>query len=362
MPSNDLSEVDKAVSDYVAGARNYQAVCSRDNSGDFRGNNSINKAIAHNKKIIYVRNGTYNLENDLVLTSDMRIIGESKGGVILDCGNNDVQITSTGTLRTTGAGTITITNADATITGSGTTFTNYTVGDYLCVGGMMYEISVITDDTHLEIVFTYRGVTQAGLATWFVYDLIKDVELSSFTIKNSTINTNTGVIEFQYAMNSVIENIAIDDMTHGSSSPGGIYLNHCPLSTIRLNSVKNVKGVGVLLNGNGCFSNKIRENDVTGCIGKGISLIETANCLVSENDSSNNGNDGIHLGITTSVSNRNSIANNKASNNGAFGVNVSHANCSYTILVDNILFHNNDGGAGYNDGGTGTVIDNNVTS
>lgn len=71
---------------------------------------------------------------------------------------------STNTNYTTG--TISVTNGDATITGSGTTWTTTTnaeVGEYIQLPDTKwYKIISITDNTHLEIELNYQGSTLAG--------------------------------------------------------------------------------------------------------------------------------------------------------------------------------------------------------
>jgi len=62
-------------------------------------------------------------------------------------------------------GTITNTNADATITGAGTTFTAAMAGRWIKAGdGEWYEIDSYTDATHLELVNNFDGTTAASVA------------------------------------------------------------------------------------------------------------------------------------------------------------------------------------------------------
>jgi len=69
------------------------------------------------------------------------------------------------------AGTITLTNNSATVTGSGTAFTSeLTVGDFIVVtvGGIPYTLPIKTVDsnTSLTLVSNYTGPTQGG-AAWY---------------------------------------------------------------------------------------------------------------------------------------------------------------------------------------------------
>lgn len=70
-------------------------------------------------------------------------------------------------------GTVTFTNGDATVTGSGTTFTADMVGRWIQDSvGDWYEIGTFTSTTALELVNEYEGTTEAGTTT-----LIGDVSL-----------------------------------------------------------------------------------------------------------------------------------------------------------------------------------------
>ncbi len=68
------------------------------------------------------------------------------------------------------AGTVAITNGDATVTGSGTTFTNAMVGRWFEVTdptapgqGYWYRVLTVTDTTHLELARTFQGSTGSSL-------------------------------------------------------------------------------------------------------------------------------------------------------------------------------------------------------
>ena len=61
-------------------------------------------------------------------------------------------------------GTVTVTNDDATVTGSGTTFTAAMVGRWLKSDddGYWYRIESVTDSTNLELETPFEGTTAAG--------------------------------------------------------------------------------------------------------------------------------------------------------------------------------------------------------
>ena len=65
------------------------------------------------------------------------------------------------------AGTITLVNGDATVTGSGTAWAapvkaGYLIGIYATAGLWIGEVLSVTDDTHLELTVNYPGTGESG--------------------------------------------------------------------------------------------------------------------------------------------------------------------------------------------------------
>jgi hypothetical protein len=70
-------------------------------------------------------------------------------------------------------GTVTVTNADATVVGVGTAFdTEVTPGDLFAIDSdnTIYRVASVTDPLNLELTATYAGVTSAGEA----YSITRD--------------------------------------------------------------------------------------------------------------------------------------------------------------------------------------------
>ncbi|HVR41417.1 MAG TPA: C25 family cysteine peptidase [Thermoanaerobaculia bacterium] len=63
-----------------------------------------------------------------------------------------------------GTGTLAVTNQSATVTGTGTTFTNLSPGDPIVIGGVTYRILSIASNTSLTLTEKYAGATASGLA------------------------------------------------------------------------------------------------------------------------------------------------------------------------------------------------------
>jgi uncharacterized repeat protein (TIGR01451 family) len=63
-----------------------------------------------------------------------------------------------------GTGTVAVTHNSATVTGTGTTFTNLAAGDPIVVGGVTYRIQSIASNTSLTLTEIYSGSTASGQA------------------------------------------------------------------------------------------------------------------------------------------------------------------------------------------------------
>jgi uncharacterized repeat protein (TIGR01451 family) len=63
-----------------------------------------------------------------------------------------------------GAGTVAVTLGSPTVTGTGTTFTNYRAGEPITIAGVPYVIASIASNTSLTLTTNYTGTTGAGRA------------------------------------------------------------------------------------------------------------------------------------------------------------------------------------------------------
>jgi len=97
-------------------------------------------------------------------------------------------------------GTISVTNGDATITGSGTswaTTTNTEVGEYIQLpDSKWYKIITVTDNTNLEIEINYQGATLAG----------QNYTISPWGEVQGKLNTSTAVTSLIRPEPEFIEN------------------------------------------------------------------------------------------------------------------------------------------------------------
>jgi hypothetical protein len=101
--------------------------------------------------------------------------------------------------KTYSTGNVSLTNGDATITGTGTTWTSSMAGGiFYSTGGATdnatYEISSITDTTHLELTSVYGGTTNSS-QTYAMYARIPDEEATGGDNSGAVFwGTNSNVI------------------------------------------------------------------------------------------------------------------------------------------------------------------------
>lgn len=162
----------------------YQAVVSQDVNypGDYT---TIGAAFSAGKISVFVRSGTYVETSDINIPDRGKIMGETNGQVI-------VVLAAGCSLRADGSGgtkevngTISITHNTTAVTGSGTTFTNLSVGNFILIGNSYFQIDTITNDTSLDLVDTYAGKTVSG-HTYIAQAMLTGVYIENLIIANSS--------------------------------------------------------------------------------------------------------------------------------------------------------------------------------
>lgn len=174
----------KAISDepeVVLGAGLYDAVVGL-LDGDYE---TVGAAFADGATRVYVRNGAYVETGDLTLVEGGAIVGESKGGVVIDFngGSSKIKIDPTGGVVES-TGTVSITQGTTTITGVGTTFTNLNPGDFIRLDRVYHKISTITDNLNMVLVETFRGETISA-GTYRAHAMVVGVEVKNLMVKDS---------------------------------------------------------------------------------------------------------------------------------------------------------------------------------
>lgn len=170
------------------GPRLFETIVSADGTGDYT---TLGAALAAGKKKIWIRAGTYN-ETDLstVISSDTIIAGEHRDSTILNLANG-VSLTIGTFSQSYRTGSISVTNDDATVIGSGTAWlANAQVNQWIIFNGRAYKIAAVTDDTHIELESPYGGDDASGYNYAITSNAVTGVHLRDFTIQTQTETAN----------------------------------------------------------------------------------------------------------------------------------------------------------------------------
>lgn len=344
------SYIDNTNADYITAARNYDAVCSIDNTGDFQGNDAVQKAINVGKTNISIRKGTYTLSADIDLLSGVSLYGEDKYDTIIDL-NNDYKIKVLGNTPYT-TGTITVVNGDATITGSGTSWSaSLEVNDYIVFNGNVYKITEVTDNTHLEVEIVYEGKAESGISyragtfknniyienltiqgqdvastdqALYLYGVVNS-SVNNIIIKNNDLAYTQG-LSLYYAFNNIIKNITVNN--NGVS--GIAFTNSDNNSVVNIDANNNGADGGIILTNSdeNSFVNIITNNNSIG-----LNLVSSNNNKFSNLNSANN-----TTGILISLSSNNKINGSTIEKNDEHGIMIDRS--SYNIINGNTVRDN----------------------
>ena len=184
---NEETELDTVISNYIftdiISAEIYDSIVDVNGNGDYL---LPSAAFADGHVSLFLRNGIYFETTDVVMPDYGTMVGESGGNVVihfLGQANGVIADGSGGAKES--AGTISIVHLTSTVVGTGTTFTNLVPDDFIRVGTNYYKIASITDNTHLELVDVYQGVTLSG-CLYTAQHMYAGVTLNRLIITGST--------------------------------------------------------------------------------------------------------------------------------------------------------------------------------
>lgn len=329
----------------------YETVVDAAGDGDYT---SIQSAISAGKKRIFVRNGSYSLSGNISLQGDnISIIGETMGGVSINLYSYYFLISAdTGFVYT--AGTITLTNGSATVTGAGTGFSSGAVGMYLFAGGGVYLVSGYTDSTTITISTTYKGKTIASLP----YHIL--TIQSNLILKNLSFTGSDGYLSLGRSNGGEISNLKFSNFSGGTGIIPPLYMNYFFLNNIKniyFENNSNSAQKELQLEESDC--NKLENIFCYNNMGAGISVDTSSsyntisNCVCCGND----------YGGISIFGNYNSVLGCVTRDNGvtpvsAYGIYIISGDRN--IVANNISLNNKT--ANFQDSGTNTSSSNNITS
>lgn len=334
--------------------------------------------------VIFLRNGTYLMDSDIVLPSNTVLVGETDGGVIIDFQNQDYHITAEGTI-TTSEGTVAVTNLSTTVTGTGTTWDSTLIEQSINLGGIWYIIADVVSATEVTLSIPFELDDLAG-ASYSISDTPFSIVVSNLTVQNST--HTEGAVSFKNCVDITCEAVNFYVCTLGlnfvndylgtgnafftSECDIGVNVENCNSWTFEDFSVFASTGDNMVLDrlvsasisnftnssagGNGVTiinSNNWGMYDFTlvSAADNGVELVGTDDIQIFSAHVQLCGADGIKL---TSTSDRNTFGPLTLINNTGYGVNIAAATDDDNILSGNTYVNNTAGD--YNDSGTGTVF------
>ncbi len=290
--------------------RNMDALVAADGSGDYL---LPSAAFAAGARTICIKAGTYNETSDIIIPNNGVLHGETANQVIISfTGAYSIKIDGNdGTQETTG--TISITTATTTVTGVGTTFTNLSTGNFICLDKNLYKISSIATTTSLTLDKTYRGRTlsavnytaqamYSGILLRNLYILgssgpglyIRGMKDS--TIQSCTFCTNNVGIEVINSSSTAFIAVNIQNETSH-----GLTFSNCQSISLIGGTSYNNGGDGYKIIGNDTdivFNGVLSSNNT----GHGINIISTASeIIINDTTLRNNNSKGLYSASTTST-------------------------------------------------------------
>ena len=306
---------------------------------------SVKSAVDAGHQAIFVRSGNYSEAATISLPSTGIVIDGEENSIISLSGGAIIQLdASGGTQQTTG--TVSVVNDATTVTGSGTTFTNLSSGDYIRLGDDFLEIDSITNNTALELVEPWDGDNISGQS------LLGQSMASGLIMRRLQITG--GRLFLRACRDAVIEDVSIS----GSTSTFGLGIHDC--FRTRLERVRSEYHGTYGLEIDASLSTKMHSsvfssNETTGIWVSG----GTQDMLLSGSECKNNDGYGLYiedtgtsdikiidsvlsfnnvLGVfTDSLSTRVEVTNCTIRGNGVGGINLQ---CPDGIVKGNVVLEN----------------------
>lgn len=333
----------------------YDAIVAT-SGGDYT---SLYDAINDGANSVFVRTGFYIETNTITLPTDGIIITGEGGSVINFIGTARLELDASGGINET-AGTISVTTNSTTVTGSGTSFTNLSAGDYIEIGDTWVKIDSISSNTSLEIVNAWQGNNKSGLS-YLAQSLSAGMGLTLMTF----LGGNNGCAFIRAVRGISISNCVFDSSASGSgltiedssdiqiqqsfisNNSEGCVIDNCTQVTFDGACVfENNNSDGLFINDSNSI--KISNSSTTNNDGDGISIEGSSNTVLINNVTFRyNNNKGINTESTTSNTTINSCL---CSHNNDWGIDYDG---SSNIIFNSIISNNDSGGI---QGGDSAVI------
>ncbi|HUV42312.1 MAG TPA: right-handed parallel beta-helix repeat-containing protein [Patescibacteria group bacterium] len=341
-------------------ARVFKAIVAEGGEGDFR---TIQEAIDYADLFgggqVFIKAGTYDITSDLILYSNIQLIGEDDDTVILDFGESDAQVLIAGSVGNykrnitlekinfkdgeNEDGLIWITYVD-NVTIEGCKFTHSAATTTLNNGW----IGITTNSSR---IFVRRNRFLSG--TNYIY---LDAVNKLWILENYFYYSQRNGLVHGGGSHVIIRNNVFESMRQNVNYEGAIFFEN-NITNLHIEGNQFINCKGYVINFAGLTRAIIVDNRIDGIAltSYGIYLSYCVRCTISGNNFDNFDQSGIYL----EDSDKNDIVANVITNCDGYGVWISNVGCDKNVVVGNVLTDNGLGGI--RDDGAGTIKDHNAT-
>jgi hypothetical protein len=359
-------------------ARVFKAIVAGGGDGDFTTiQAAIDYANLHGGGTVFIRAGTYNLNDFITLYDNITLLGEGPGLTFLNFTTDSKNIRAIGAGRTPTCDSYSINNGSKVVTGVNSNFfTTIEVGDYIKLDNIWYKINSVDSDTQLTLRDTYRGSNIAAGGAPSCADFIEDFKIEGLTVQGCTGPTGYvgSGIYLSYAAFFEVKNVL-----SRSNQQYGFYIENSDSGrVVQCNAIDNgVAGFYVynftagVLHGCGAFDSP--------CYGFNLSNAGTFPCQITDCFAAHNGYHGFSIingsyftlkgcngydntqdGFYIAGGNYNSWVSCQANANGRYGLDVAEGSSTKNVIVACVALNNASGNLF--DSGTSTEKGHNITA
>lgn len=355
---------------------------------------AIDRAELLGGAIIRLFDGTHSPTTDLTIPPKIPIqfLGVNMTTTVVDFGSANRRFILAGENMYT-TGTVSI-SSGVTVTGSSTNWlsSGLVAGDEIFLDSRWYKIATIAGNTTIILAEGYGGSALSG-ASYRAGSIVRDVEFTELTIKNST--STSGAIDVDDGRNILLEDVTLVsnnvnlDITNfsewntlrlvsaaatgtGAKFTTGTFCNNQQFASVgngahafALSGVMAGSFLFCAANGNttdgfnitSCTNVDFIAVEANGNGGQGFECVSgNTNIKFHQCDALFNVSDNFKL---TATSDECRLTSCRAKSSiGGYGINIAASTCDNNIIANNIILSNSSGQV--NDSGTGTIIDNNV--
>lgn len=334
---------------------------------------------------VFIKNGTYILEKDLLIPSGVNIQGESASEVVLDFNGTAHQLNAIGEFIYD-EGTISVNNNSTSVTGTGTVWESSLEGSFIQIRGTYYTILTVLSGTSLTIDIGFSG-DNISQETYLIANPITGITISDITVQNST--HSDGSIYLNYSSGITIKNFTLITSTLGlkcinsdfpvfdswnaffcdegvyiqnganvSLSAWSIYnslvgngLSVHDINTLSLFNFSIFNSVGIGIDMSNTYNYAILNFSIISNMDVGLKMVRTYDGQTLSGNFMNNSTDAINL---SSGNNRNIFSNLLIRNNTGYGIHITSIG-NINNLITSCVFQTNSSGD-ILDSGTTTKI------